>query len=119
MSTPEQRTTVKICYVLYLIGLFTGGIFLLVGVILAYLNRDKASDWIIESHFDFLIRTFWIWLYIHIVPVIVGVILFIVMPPMVFVFLVLAFIFYIVMLIYYFIKLLSALNGFEDGEPAN
>lgn len=119
MSIHEQRTTVKLCYVLYLIGLFTGGIFLLVGVILAYLNRYKASDWIIESHIDFLIRTFWIWLYLHIAPIIVGVILFIVIPPMAVWFVFTFFIFYIVVLIYFFIKLLSALKGFEDGEPAN
>ncbi len=119
MSTHEQRTTVKICYILFLIGLFTGGIFLLVGVVLTYLNRDKASDWIIESHIDFLIRTFWIWLYIHVAPIIVCVILFFVIPPMALVFLVLFFIFYIVMLIYYFIKLLSALKELEAGEPAN
>lgn len=119
MSTHEQRVTVKICYILYLIGLFTGGIFLLVGVILAYLNRDRASDWIIESHIDFLIRTFWIWLYIHIAPIIVIAILFLVIPPMAIVFLVLTIVFYVVILIYYFIRLLSALKAIEAGEPAN
>ena len=45
-------------YILYLVGFLTG-ITALVGVIIAYLERDK-TDQISRSHFQFQITTFWI-----------------------------------------------------------
>lgn len=48
----------NLIYVLYLIGLFTG-ITALVGVIMAYLNKDEGPDFV-RTHYRFQIRTFWI-----------------------------------------------------------
>jgi uncharacterized membrane protein len=45
-------------YVLYLIALFTA-LPVLVGVIVAYVSKDKAEE-PEESHYRYLIRTFWI-----------------------------------------------------------
>jgi uncharacterized membrane protein len=45
-------------YVLYLVGFLTG-ITVLVGVVIAYLQRDK-TDPVSQSHFQFQITTFWI-----------------------------------------------------------
>lgn len=45
-------------YILYLVGFLTG-ITALIGVIIAYLQRDK-TDRISRSHFQFQITTFWI-----------------------------------------------------------
>jgi uncharacterized membrane protein len=45
-------------YILYLVGFLTG-ITALVGVIIAYLQRDK-TDQIGRSHFQFQITTFWV-----------------------------------------------------------
>jgi uncharacterized membrane protein len=45
-------------YVLYLVGFLTG-ITALVGVVIAYLQRDK-TDRVSQSHFQFQITTFWI-----------------------------------------------------------
>lgn len=45
-------------YILYLVGFLTG-ITVLIGVIIAYLQRDE-TDRISWSHFQFQIRTFWI-----------------------------------------------------------
>jgi uncharacterized membrane protein len=45
-------------YILYLVGFLTG-ITVLVGVIIAYLQRD-ATDRVSQSHFQFQITTFWI-----------------------------------------------------------
>jgi uncharacterized membrane protein len=45
-------------YILYLVGFLTG-ITVLIGVIIAYLQRDE-TDRIHWSHFQFQIRTFWI-----------------------------------------------------------
>jgi uncharacterized membrane protein len=45
-------------YVLYLVSFLTG-ITVLVGLIIAYLQRDK-TDRVSQSHFQFQITTFWI-----------------------------------------------------------
>ncbi len=48
----------KIVYILYIVAVFIGlaGI---IGVIIAYVNRDDAPEWL-KSHYQFQIRTFWI-----------------------------------------------------------
>ena len=45
-------------YILYLVGFLTG-ITVLVGLIIAYLQRDR-TDRVSQSHFQFQITTFWI-----------------------------------------------------------
>jgi uncharacterized membrane protein len=48
----------SLVYVLYLAS-FVLGITLLIGVVIAYLNRGEAPDWV-RAHYRFQIRTFWI-----------------------------------------------------------
>jgi uncharacterized membrane protein len=55
---PATTDTAKIIYILYLVGLATG-ITALVGVVMAYVNKDEAPDWL-RTHYLFQIRTFWI-----------------------------------------------------------
>ena len=45
-------------YILYLVGFLTG-ITVLVGLVIAYLQRDR-TDRVSQSHFQFQITTFWI-----------------------------------------------------------
>jgi uncharacterized membrane protein len=45
-------------YILYLVGFLTG-ITVLIGLIIAYLQRDN-TDRVSQSHFQFQITTFWI-----------------------------------------------------------
>lgn len=52
------KTTALIVYVLYLASLLVG-ITGLVGIIMAYVVKAEAPDWL-KSHYSFLIRTFWI-----------------------------------------------------------
>ena len=52
------QTNVQLIYVCYLVG-FVVGITTLVGIVLAYINRGKAGGWV-ETHYTWLIRTFWI-----------------------------------------------------------
>ncbi|MDR5900298.1 hypothetical protein QC823_15105 [Halomonas vilamensis] len=59
--TSQPNTTEGMCkavYLLYLVGLFTG-ITALIGLIIAYINRNDAPDWL-QTHYQFQIRTFWI-----------------------------------------------------------
>ena len=65
-STPRQTdrwlepgaTNAQVIYILYLAGLVIG-VSALVGIILAYINRGKAGGYV-ETHYTWLIRTFWI-----------------------------------------------------------
>jgi uncharacterized membrane protein len=47
----------QIVYILYLASLILG-ITQIVGVIIAYINKSDAPEWV-RSHFQFQIRTFW------------------------------------------------------------
>ena len=55
---PATTTSAKIIYILYLISIIIG-ITAIVGLIMAYVNRDDSPDWL-ATHYRFQIRTFWI-----------------------------------------------------------
>ncbi len=61
-STPDERPatgdTAKLVYILYLVSLATG-VTALIGVVMAYMHRDAAPEWL-RSHYRFQIRTFWL-----------------------------------------------------------
>ena len=54
----ESLTAPIVIYALYLVALFTGGLSMVLGVILAYALRGEAGA-SARSHYLFLIRTFW------------------------------------------------------------
>lgn len=54
----EDKVLPAVVYGLYLLG-FTNGLTFIVGLIVAYLNRDQAGP-INESHYTFAIRSFWL-----------------------------------------------------------
>ncbi len=66
MSTelvPAEDTTnpgrgALIVYILYIAAIFTG-LPMLVGVVIAYINRDDPPAWL-ATHYRYQIRTFWI-----------------------------------------------------------
>jgi len=58
VSTTEDRTLPAVIYGLYLLGL-VNGLTILVGLVLAYANRDNAGPKM-ATHHRFLINTFWI-----------------------------------------------------------
>jgi uncharacterized membrane protein len=53
------KGSAKIVYILYLVGLFFGGITGIVGLVIAYTNKNQASVWL-TTHYQYQIRTFWI-----------------------------------------------------------
>jgi len=55
---PTTAGTAKIIYILYLVSIVIG-ITAIVGLIMAYVNREDAPGWL-KSHYQFQIRTFWI-----------------------------------------------------------
>lgn len=57
-SGPTTKGSAKIVYILYMVGLLfaiTG----IIGVVMAYINKDDAPEWL-KTHYQFQIRTFWI-----------------------------------------------------------
>lgn len=61
VATPENSgsaSSANIVYILYLVGIILG-ITGLIGVIMAYINKGDAPDWL-KTHYQFQIRTFWI-----------------------------------------------------------
>ena len=61
-QTAQQGTstegTAKAVYILYLVGIVFG-ITGIIGVVMAYVNRGDAPEWL-QSHYQLQIRTFWI-----------------------------------------------------------
>jgi len=57
-AAAEDKTMPAVCYALYLLA-FATGITAIIGVIIAYSQRSTAGP-AMESHYTFLIRTFWI-----------------------------------------------------------
>lgn len=54
----DDKTMPVVIYVLYLVGL-VNGFTAVIGVILAYVSKTTAPEWI-QSHYIFQIRTFWL-----------------------------------------------------------
>jgi uncharacterized membrane protein len=72
-DSSASANTAKIVYILYLLGLITG-ITALVGLVMAYIYRDDAPDWV-RTHYVFQIRTFWFMLLFGTISVILCAIL--------------------------------------------
>lgn len=73
-SSAEDKTLPAVCYALYLLA-FATGITAVIGLVIAYTQRRSASP-AMESHYTFLIRTFWIGLVLAIAGAMVGGMLF-------------------------------------------
>ncbi len=57
-SATEDRTMPVVCYALYLLA-FATGVTAIAGLVIAYAQRAAAGP-VMQSHYTFLIRTFWI-----------------------------------------------------------
>ncbi|MCE2431341.1 MAG: hypothetical protein J4F29_00225 [Candidatus Latescibacteria bacterium] len=75
----DITSTARIIYILYLVGV-AFGITGLIGVIMAYVNRSDAPEWL-ASHYRFQIRTFWLCL---LYAILILVIAFVLLSPIVF-----------------------------------
>lgn len=69
------RTLVLVAYGCFALGWFLGGVPVIAGLILLYLKRDDAAGTVYESHFTWLIRTFWMGLLLGVIGAITFVLL--------------------------------------------
>ncbi|MGE0045690.1 MAG: DUF4870 family protein [Hyphomonadaceae bacterium] len=56
--TGGNKSNAQLIYILYLLSLVVG-ITSIVGVIMAYVSKDAAPEWL-KTHYIFQIRTFWV-----------------------------------------------------------
>ncbi len=66
-----EGRTANLIYILYLLSLIFG-VTSLVGVIMAYVNRGDAPEWV-QSHYRFQIRSFWIGLLLGVIGAVTAV----------------------------------------------
>ncbi|HJV40265.1 hypothetical protein [Caulobacter sp.] len=69
----DDKTLPGIVYALMIAGVATGGVTCAIGVILAYVSRKGAPEWL-ASHYEFQIRTFWLALLFSIVSALLTVV---------------------------------------------
>lgn len=72
----KQKNFLLVTYIVFAVGLFTGGLVSIAGLVMAYIKRDDYKNSSYESHVTYLIRTFWIGLlygFISFILTIVGI----------------------------------------------
>lgn len=57
-ASDSERTIALICYILQAVSVFTAGLIAVVAVIIAYVRKDQAPEWL-QNHYTYQIRTFW------------------------------------------------------------
>ena len=72
-SSESAANMAKLVYALYLVGLIIP-LTSIVGVIIAYIYRGEAPDWV-KSHHQLQIRTFWIGLLLGVLGVVASLVL--------------------------------------------
>ena len=67
----NSKSLTFILYILYIVAIFSGGIFAIVALVINYVKLDSVRGTVFESHFKWQIRTFWwylIWTVLAFVP---------------------------------------------------
>ncbi|MEG0486875.1 MAG: hypothetical protein RR575_02955 [Acinetobacter sp.] len=67
----NSKSLTLILYILYIVAIFSGGIFAIVALVINYVKLDSVRGTLFESHFRWQIRTFWwylIWTLLAFVP---------------------------------------------------
>lgn len=63
----SQRTLTLVLYVLYIIAIFSGGLFAFIALVINYVKRGEMAGTLFESHFTWQIRTFWWYLFWNVI----------------------------------------------------
>ena len=59
LTLASLKTITMVAYILFAVSIFTGGLTAIVGLIIAYVKRGETAGTVYQSHFSYLIRTFW------------------------------------------------------------
>jgi uncharacterized membrane protein len=101
-TDPAPAKSVKLIYILYLVSIVLG-LTSIIGLIMSYINKGDAPEWL-KSHYQFLIRTFWIGL-------LYGLISMILMAVVIGFFLMLA------VLVWFIVRCVKGMKLLDEGKP--
>jgi uncharacterized membrane protein len=102
-NNPAEADMAKAIYILYLVGWVIPIIPPIIGLIMAYINRDGAPAWV-QSHYQFQIRTFWIGLLYFVISLLATMIL-------------IGWLILALMIIWWIIRCVKGLKALFDGTP--
>lgn len=92
----------KIVYILYLIGLIVG-ITSIVGVVMAYIYKGDAPEWL-KDHYRWQIRTFWIGVLYSLIGMVTAMIL-------------VGYLILLFVLVWYIVRCVKGLQCLDKGKP--
>ena len=98
----EESNQAKIIYVLYLAG-FVLGVTPLIGVVMAYIARGSAPEWL-GTHYRYQIRTFWMAFLYSVISALLTVIL-------------IGFLGFLAIAVWMIIRCVKGFQAADKGEP--
>ncbi len=101
-TNPKERGNANLIYILYLVA-FVVGVTSIVGVVMAYMAKDQAPDWL-KTHYNNQINIFWKGLLYGIVSCVLMV---------VFIGIILIF----VVLIWYIVRVVKGMQALSEEKP--
>lgn len=101
-TNPNERGNANLIYILYLVGL-AAGITAIVGVVMAYMAKDQAPDWL-RSHYHNQINIFWKALLYSVIGAVLSVIL-------------IGFLILLFALIWYIVRIVKGMQALSNGQP--
>jgi uncharacterized membrane protein len=99
---PKDSGNANLIYILYLISLVLG-ITAIVGVIMAYIGKDQAPEWL-QSHYNNQINIFWKGLLYSVISIILTVVI-------------IGILMLLVVLIWYIVRTVKGMQALSRGEP--
>lgn len=109
-TNPNERGNANLIYILYLIGI-AAGITAVIGVVMAYMAKDQAPDWL-KSHYHNQINLFWKTLVYMVVAVVGSTILMIVLIGFILIWLL-----PILILVWYIIRIVQGMQLLAQEKP--
>jgi len=100
-TNPSERGNANLIYILYLVGC-VAGITALVGVVMAYMAKDEAPDWL-KSHYHNQINIFWKGLLYMVAGAVLSVIL-------------IGFLIWLAAFIWYIVRVVKGMQTLAKGE---
>ena len=100
-TNPKESGNANLIYILYLVA-FVVGITSIVGVVMAYMAKAEAPDWL-KTHYNNQINIFWKGLLYGIVSCVLMVVL-------------IGFVLIIVTLIWYIVRIVKGMQALSKGE---
>ena len=101
-TNPSERGNANLIYILYLAAV-VAGITAIVGVIMAYMAKDQAPDWL-KSHYRNQIHIFWKGLLYSVVGALTSIIL-------------IGFVILLAAFIWYIVRTVKGMQALSKGEP--